>query len=243
MNVGAWIARFVAVEGDGPRRALWAEALGAGPAPEAAAVLDALVRQAALRDVGAGLALRALADLEGMARRVGPGRMADLLAAARDRDLDAALLVLEHPGRPRRGEELGPPPDPAVEAHTLGHRKTAARGPRSPLLERLLTDPDPRVVRELLRNPRLREAEVLGLTSRRPCPEAVFWHLARAPRWIARPAVQRAVIRNPYAPPRLALVLLVPQPDPFLTEVANDEGLHPAVRDGALRILGWRRRA
>ncbi len=236
-----WYRRIAALAGLGVRRALWAEAIRSEPPQNTARNLDAAVCAAARREPAGLAAVLALLDLDDLSRRAGPGRLAQVLDAARRLELDGAMFLLEFPGRPLRSGELGPPPDPAVEAHTLGLRKTAARGVRTPLLERLLTDPDPRVVRELLRNPRLREAEVVTLASRRPARQAVFGHLARAEAWIVRPAVQRAVVRNPFAPPRLVRTLLLGQPGPLLEEVAQDKGLHPAVRDGALRILAWRR--
>jgi hypothetical protein len=68
----------------------------------------------------------------------------------------------------------------------------------------------------------------------------VFWRLARSETWMRRPAVRRAVVHNPYAPPRLTVVLVVFLTDPELHEVRESEGLHPAVREGALQVLGWR---
>ncbi len=222
------------------RLALWAEALGALAPADGARLLAAAVRAAVSRRPDAVRVYLPLLRLGDLAARAGPGRLAEVLEAARELDLGEALLILEHPGGPRRPAEPGPPPDPLLEAVTLGHRKAAARGRRSPLLDRILGDPDPRVIREVLRNPRLREPEVVAIASRRPCPEGVFLLLAGTEAWIRRPAVQRAVLQNPHAPPRLALGLLVLQPGPLLSEVANDEGLHPAVREGALQVLGWR---
>ena len=235
-----WIRKIAAVEAAESRLALWAEALAGLAPPDGARLLAAAVRAALSRRPGAVRAYLPLLRLDDLAARTGPGRLAEVLEAARELDLGEALLILEHPGRPRSPGGLGHPPDPLVEAVTLGHRKAAARGPRSPLLDRLLGDPDPRVIREVLRNPRLREAEVVAIASRRPCPEGVFLLLAGSEAWIRRPAVQGAVLRNPHAPPRLALALLVLQPGPLLCELANDEGLHPAVREGALQVLGWR---
>jgi FXSXX-COOH protein len=233
--------RLAAVPGDEARRALWAEALETLPAAVAAHVLDRVVREAARRRPEAVAAYLPLLDLPALAERVGPGALAAILAAAQAEEREGCLLLLEYGGAPAARGDVGPPPDPLLESLTLGHRKTAARGPRSSVLDRVLRDPDPRVVGEVLRNPRLREGEVLAIASRRPCPEAVFWLLPRRSGWLRRPAVQRAVVQNPYAPPRLAAALCPLLRDPDLEEVANDEGLHPAVREGALLVLSWRR--
>lgn len=231
--------RIASIEGRDARLALWAEALVRLDPAEAARELDLAVRGVWAGDSWALAAYLALVDLPSISDRTGPGRLAAVLEAARDDDLAACLLLLEDPGRRKATESLGPPPDPVVESLTLGHRKTAARGPRNPLLDRLLKDPDARVVAELLRNPRLREVEVLAIASRRPCPDGVFWHLARSEVWLRRPPVRRAVVQNPYAPPRLAVPLLVTLSRLDVAEIAEQEGLHPGVRAGAREVLGW----
>ena len=51
---------------------------------------------------------------------------------------------------------------------TLGERKSLARRPDRAMLDRLLHDPHPDVIRRLLRNPRLTEDDVVRLAARRP---------------------------------------------------------------------------
>ncbi len=242
MRASAWIRRVAAVEAAGARLALWVELFRSEPPERAARLLAQVVEAVARRVPGSVPAYLPLLRLETLSARTGAARMAAVLDAARSLSLAGAEFVLEFHGPPARGGELGPPPDPVLEAYSLGHRKTLARGPRNPLMERVLRDPDPRVVREVLRNPRVREAEVVAIASRRPCPEAVFHRIAESEAWIRRPAVQRAILRNPYAPPRLAVALLVLQPSGVLGEVAKEKGLHPAVREGALEVLAWRSR-
>ncbi len=231
--------RIAAVAGSEARLALWAEQAAGTPAA-AARAFDQVVRAAAARNEVAVAAYLPLLDLPGLARRSAPGCLAAVLDAAQELALEGCLLLLEHPGPARRPADLGPPPDPLLEGVTLGHRKAAARGGRSALLDRLLRDPDPRVAVEVLRNPRLREAEVVAVAARRPCGEAVFRALARSERWIRRPAVRVALASNPHAPPQLAAALTVLLTEPELGELANDSGLHPAVRDGARQVLRWR---
>ncbi len=232
------------MEGWPSRLALWREVVSApGGEGAAAELLDGAVCGAALREAEATRAYLPLLDLDALATQVGPRRLADVLEAARVRALEGALLLLEHPGAPVGPERIGPPPDPVLETLSLGHRKTAARGPRSPVLDRILKDPDVRVVAEVLRNAHLREAEVLAIASRRPCPPGVFHLLARSEPWISRPSVRAAIAQNPYAPPRLAVATVILLADPLLREIAHEEGLHPGVRDGALTVLRWRAEA
>jgi hypothetical protein len=234
-----WLLNLAATRSFSMRFGLWCEAFETLSDEETARLLD-YVMHVARRTPEGLLAYLVLLDFPSLLERVGAGRMAGVLEAARRLDFRAGQLFLEHPGERAVPEDLGPPPDPVLEKITLGQRRTAARGLRSHLLERILKDPDPRVVRETLRNPRLREAEVVAIASRRPCPESVFWDIARADRWISRQSVRRAVALNPYAPPRLAVALLVTFPEQELREIADVKRLHPSVTDGAREILTWR---
>jgi len=241
-DLEAWVRHLTAVPGLGPRRALWGEYLRRGPAP-AARRLEGVVVGAATGRPAAVVAYLPLVDLPSLVAAAGPGALGNVLLAARELGLPGCQLLLEHPGPPVAAPGLGPPPDPLLETVSLGQRKAVARGRRSALLERLLADPDPRVVREVLRNPRLREWEVVAIASRRPCPAAVFELLVASETWVLRPAVRRAIVQNPYAPPQLAIALAVLLSAPELAEVCERERLHPALRDGAGQLLEWRRGA
>jgi hypothetical protein len=225
------------------RLARWAETLRGQRPGESARLLDDAVRGAARREPDALRAYLPLLDLPALTEQAGAGCLAEVLEAARADDLEGCLLLLEYPGAAKRQTPEDPVSDPVLAGVSLGHRKTAARGGRGSLLERILKDPDPRVAAEVLRNPRLREAEVLAIASRRPCPPAVFDSIVRTGGWVTRPAIQRAIAFNPYAPPRLASALCVLLASPDLSAVSNDGGLHPGVRDGALQVLRWRRTA
>lgn len=87
---------------------------------------------------------------------------------------------------------------------TLGERKSLARRPDRLMIGKLLGDPHPEVIRELLSNPKLTEEEVLSLASRRPCRPDVLTQLARTPRWTHRPRVRMALVLNPDTPLNVA---------------------------------------
>ncbi|PLX45421.1 MAG: hypothetical protein C0609_03185 [Deltaproteobacteria bacterium] len=227
------------ITGGDARRSLWVELIGQSVPEFAALAIDVCVREA-FDELKIRLAWSALLDFSAVVERAGPGRFSEILRAANAIGLEGPPLILEYSGPNRGADKLPPLPDPLGDRLSLGHKKTAARGMRSHLLERLLKDPDPRVVREVLRNPRLREEEVLAIASRRPSSEELFNHLARATRWIVRQPVARAIAMNPYAPVRLALMLMVTLPDTVLAEAAKIEGLHPAVRSGALKLIALR---
>lgn len=233
-----WTVKVGALKAHSIRQSQWCEVFSE-KTPQTGAILLEYVSRRARRDPLALSAYLGLIDFDTVVERVGGRKMAAILTSAVKSDLRAAMLVLEFPGTRHVVDELGPPPDPIVDRISLGHRKTAARGMRSHILERLLKDSDPAVVTEALKNPRLRESEVVSIASRRPCGLPIFRCLALAPEWMARSSVRKTIALNPYAPPRLAIQLLISLPAEELSEVGKETGLHPSVRDGALEILGW----
>ncbi len=152
----------------------------------------------------------------------------------------AALLVAPPPQRPYTE------PRDKADAHlahlTLGHKKALARAQRDPdLLARLAAEGDPVVVRELLRNAQLTEPFVVRIASRRPCRPATLRCIFEARRWRTRPAIARALVRNPYVEPELALKLLPALGAAELRDVSRDGVLHPLLRAVAARTAVERR--
>ncbi len=91
---------------------------------------------------------------------------------------------------------------------TVGERRSLARTPNRRVFEKLLRDPHPLVIRQLLGNPRLTEDDVVRLAARRPQPSAVVSALADSPRWLRRPRVRLTLLLNPGTPGRIAMPLL-----------------------------------
>ncbi|HEV8549366.1 MAG TPA: hypothetical protein VGQ57_10065, partial [Polyangiaceae bacterium] len=91
---------------------------------------------------------------------------------------------------------------------TVGERRSLARAPTRRAFDKLLSDPHPLVIRQLLENPRLTEDDVVRIAARRPArPEAVT-AIARTARWLKRPRVRLAILLNPGSPPSVAMPLL-----------------------------------
>ena len=141
------------------------------------------------------------------------GRLARVVPAER---LQAAAAILHRRGHASAGlfrkeanrtnagdaDVLPRPKEP------VGSRISLARRALAGIIERLLFDPDARVVRVLLGNPRLTEAEVLKLAaSRRAHPDALE-AITPADRWIVRYPVKVALANNPATPMRIVLGLL-----------------------------------
>jgi hypothetical protein len=122
------------------------------------------------------------------------------------------LVRLRESNLPRRSQpptEEEPVPDYGRgRPLTLGERKSLARKPDRMMTERLLRDPHPDVIRQLLTNPKLVEDDVLSLASRRPCRPDVLTEIARVPRWSHRPRVRLALVLNPDTPHDVVAPLL-----------------------------------
>lgn len=151
----------------------------------------------------------------------------------------AGLFVRDAPGR-----ELDPAaaaaPDPVIGHLTLGHKKMLARKVDGDRLARFALEPDPRVVREVLQNPRLTEDIVLRIASRRPARAAVLLELWRSQRWCARLRVRVALALNPYTPPDVSLKILPALALGDLRAAAADSALHASVREMAKALVARR---
>jgi len=211
-----------------------AAALAALPLGLAAGVLAELVREGASAHRAAmGAVGRALAEPGLLSYDFTAGLYAE---AARRGFLEVQVLLVQPPAR-RAREDAAERPDPLLEALSLGHRKTLARGHRDPdLLARLAADGEPSVVRELLQNPRLTERLVIRIAARRPCRPETLRCVWEERRWRVRPGVQAALAKNPYLDPAIALQLLPSLGPRDLQEVAADREMSTAVRALARRL-------
>jgi len=98
------------------------------------------------------------------------------------------------------------------------------------------------VVHILLRNPRITEADVLKLASKRPNRPDVLVEIADVARWVIRSNIRRAIVLNPYAPSRLAVTLMPLMTVQELTELRSDGSVQRLIRESAgafLQLRGW----
>lgn len=114
---------------------------------------------------------------------------------------------------------------------TLGERKSFAKRLERNMIERLLKDPTPEVIRILLTNPRLFESDVISLGARRPNFAPVLLEIYRSYKWRDNRRIITTLVRNPYTYPSLSIKLAFLLPKTELLLVRNDMELHPAVRD------------
>lgn len=91
---------------------------------------------------------------------------------------------------------------------TLGERKALARKPSRKMFDKLMADPAPSVIHNLLTNPLTTEDDVVRMAVRRPISPAVVQQIVRHPRWNVRRRVRLALVLNPYTPAEIGVPLV-----------------------------------
>lgn len=200
--------------------------------PTAVDVLQALV---ARREAGVQPATETLAAVVECLWSLGETEtVSALYEEARRRNVTAACRLLMRPPAQRIYnplEEQGV--DRQMRDVALGRRKALARGRDPVVLGRLMRDPDPQVIRNLLANPRLTEDEVVRIAATRPAKGTVLAEIFLNRRWGVRQRVRRALVRNPYTPTALGLKLVQILPLTDVREVMRDGKLHEELRRAA----------
>jgi hypothetical protein len=206
-----------------------------------AATLAEIIAAADRQEPGADLLVKAMitpglriAWDEGLALRV-------LAHARRAGRYDLAGMFLDLPPLDERLAPAAPALPKALAKVPLGVRRSLARRSDIGLIERLLGDPDPAVVANLLNNPRITEVEVVRMAARSPVREEVLTAIARHPRWGVRERVRVALAHNPGTPTGVVLALLHLLLDQQLREVAADARLSQVVTSRAHALRAERR--
>lgn len=168
-------------------------------------------------------------------------RVAELRELAQQRRLFALARLLRRRDRPSPHQPPEPEERGAVSLPgrtlTLGERKALARGHDRDQLDRLLRDPHPLVIKNLLLNPRITEDDVVRLAAKRPTYPDVQEQIARSERWCVRPRVRLALAQNPYTPVSLSVPTLPLLLRHEIHEIAHSPELPSVVRAAALDLL------
>lgn len=120
---------------------------------------------------------------------------------------------------------------------TLGERRALARRPTRAALDKVLLDPHPMVIRNVLGNPRLTEDDVLRLIARRPAIPGAIAEVARHPSWSQRARLRMAILQNPGAPPDISVPLVRLLVRPELMRLLHAPDVPTVVRAAAKEML------
>jgi hypothetical protein len=121
---------------------------------------------------------------------------------------------------------------------TLGERRALARNPARSVIDKLMRDSHPMVVRLLLANPKITEQDVVRMAARRPAVPVVVCEIAKS--WTRQGRVRRSIVLNPGAPPAVSLPLLALLSRPELRQVARAMDVPPLVRTTAAELAALR---
>ncbi len=105
--------------------------------------------------------------------------------------------------------ELAVPDYGAGRELTLGERRSLARRPDRRHFDRLLADPHPMVLRQLLVNPKLTELDVVRICATRPARREALSEIVKMHRWMRQPRVRMAILLNPGAPAEKSVPFVV----------------------------------
>jgi len=165
-------------------------------------------------------------------------RLSDLYRAARAREMQAtARLLLGDAHRWNRTVEEAQAENEHLSISS-GERKAAARRNDRFVLDRIVHDRNPEVIRAFLDNPRAVERDVIRIAAMRPTNPAILRMLVEHPRWSSRQEVRKALVCNPYTPESLAVRLVPTLLRQHLAFVVTCAGLSSRVREAASEHLG-----
>lgn len=119
----------------------------------------------------------------------------------------------------------------------LGEKISMAHSAPPGLIPTLAAENHDRVIQSLLRNPRMREQEVLTLARRETTSSPVLRVLAQSERWIVRPPIKSAVVAHRNTPVHVALTLVGRMPHRALRALVKSNELPPVVAIRARKIL------
>ena len=148
------------------------------------------------------------------------------------------VRVVDHP--------LLPPPlrrmaERLISAHlqemALGQRISLARLASRGVIGGLRRDESPMVIRALLQNPRFIEEDAVAIARHAATSPAILRVVSEEARWSYRPAVRKAIARNPATPSPVALRLIQRLGRNDLRELARSPRVPGLVRVAAQRLL------
>lgn len=124
---------------------------------------------------------------------------------------------------------------------TLGERKSLAKTHNRSLIQRVVRDPHPDVIRILLDNPSLTEPDVVRVCAARPNDANVLQTVYRHRRWVVRYRPRNAILLNPDTPLDIALLLAPLLRKRELRQAATSSELAAPLRLSCKTILEMRR--
>jgi len=113
---------------------------------------------------------------------------------------------------------------------TLGERRANARIPQQRTIETYLFDPDIVVIKNLLQNPRITEADVIRIAARRPTTASALLGVYESRRFGLSKIIMLALLQNPFLPYLLAIGLTHLMSKTDLKNLKRVQSLSPTLK-------------
>jgi hypothetical protein len=166
-----------------------------------------------------------------------------IFAAAHNSSRRAVIAILRDPPPHQalpKGKRLKEPDLQIGRDVTVGEKRQMARRNNRQMIDRLLLDPNPLVVEQLLENPNVRQKDVLMVSTKRPNTPEILLKIALHRRWYKRQEIRYSVVMNPYNGTGLSLKLLPTLGIQKLRKVKNSTTLHPTILEAAEMLVELR---
>ena len=231
------LADLAALPESGMRLALFSRTLASLQPEEGSGIIGIILKKGP-EDAGAAIVRAILVDNDGVLKSLGQAQYDSIYLASLRLGLVRVSRFFTDFEAHREGVSGYEEEEFIKTAHlTLGERRGLAKSHLIRHLEKLLSDPDPEVVENLLNNPRITEKEVLKIASKRPNSPVVLKRVALHNKWSKRYDVLKAISRNPYTPTRVSIALVEFMLSQDLSAISEDTTIHPEVKQAAKEVL------
>ena len=220
------------------RSTILAERLSRLNAQAIVMVIDEICRKAEEKAPRYQEALFSLIDIPAITRIFGYPKMSEVYLSSEEMGYERVTrLLVNHPPKKMRYGKYEFVEGQVLDHITLGMKRSLAKGISKDTLDRLVYDPDPHVIKNLLNNQRITERDVLKITSKRPTTGEVLTEVFNNKKWSERYSIKRSLVKNPYTPTGLSLGLVHFMLTQDLKEISRDGTIHPVIRKAAEEIL------
>lgn len=172
------------------------------------------------------------------------GFVRQIYQLAHEHDFQTVIAFLRSPPPHRTLAEAGELPDVRLPMErddiTVGERRALARGRDDDVLDRLLFDPDPLVIRNLVQNPRMTPSDIVRTAARRPNTPEILREIVTVPRWFSRSKIRRALLLNPYNDTGVSMKLLPTVGISTVRKVRFGSDVHPLLVEAAEYLVDLR---
>lgn len=172
-------------------------------------------------------------------------RLQTLFETASNTERESVLFLLRDPPLHqalRKGARLPEVRLPTHRDTTLGERRTLARGTQKKIWKRLMSDPNPRVLREILINPRVCLDDVNSIAARRPTTVFLLDEIVKNARWFRESNIREALVQNPFLRSGTALRILPTVNNKIIDHISSDNTLHPTLKSYAILLSKLRKK-